>query len=139
MTAQNEPDANTSNYPGAVWAAADLRTFYDSYLGPAMNAAGSTSKLLAGDAGGFDKAATFLGPGLGSSYVAGSAIHAYSGTADQFGTVIASYPTKEAHMTEMSWQALTGHAWPGKSTQSASSQMGEMAGDCLIGAIRNGA
>ena len=130
VTPQNEP-AESQSYPSCQWAAADLATFVGTYLGPAFDTAGLTTKILVGDDFWSQSqfAATCLASSTAFPYIEGSAWHGYGGVPLNQLQTMRPYPSKTTHFTE--YRTL--------SSQSLTTSMQIMAGDVAIGSIRDGA
>lgn len=131
VTPQNEPNVSSSNYPCCGWTAADINIFVKRHLGPAFESAGLATKILMGDADWTQTpayATTALGDAATSPYVAGSAWHGYVGTPATETAVHKSFPAKEMHFTE--YRTLL--------SQSLDAAQAQMAGDSIIGNMRNG-
>jgi glucosylceramidase len=102
VTAQNEPEYSPGNYPGMAMSASDEATFINSYLGPAIQKAGLTTKILGYDHNWDDTSYPSTVLANAGNYTAGTAWHCYAGTPGAQTTVHNSYPGKDAYFTECS-------------------------------------
>jgi glucosylceramidase len=104
ITPQNEPEFSPSNYPGATMSAAAEATFIASYLGPAIQNAGLSTKILAYDHNWNDTTypSTILGNSAAAPYTAGVAWHCYAGDPSAQTTVHNAFPAKDTYFTECS-------------------------------------
>jgi glucosylceramidase len=104
ITPQNEPEFSPSNYPGATMSAADEATFIGSDLGPAIQKAGLSTKILGYDHNWNDTSypSTILGNAAAAAYTAGTAWHCYAGDPSAQTTVHNEYPAKDTYFTECS-------------------------------------
>jgi glucosylceramidase len=103
ITPQNEPLFNTAPYPCMGMSASEAVTFIGTHLGPALSAAGLSTKIITYDHN-WDVtsyATTVLGDGTAGPYTSGSAWHAYAGTPDAMTTVHNAYPAKDIYFTEI--------------------------------------
>lgn len=104
LTAQNEPEYSPSNYPGSTLTASQEATLIGSYLGPAIKAAGLSTKILAYDHNWDDTSypETILGNSTAAQYVSGVAWHCYAGDPSAQTTVHNAYPNTDTYFTECS-------------------------------------
>jgi glucosylceramidase len=104
VTPQNEPDNDPGNYPGMKWPAGDEATFINSYLGPAIQNAGLSTKILGYDHNWDDPGYPTTVLANAGNYTAGTAWHCYSdpnGVSAQT-QVHNAYPNKDTYFTECS-------------------------------------
>jgi glucosylceramidase len=120
ITVQNEPLYGGNN-PSMVMTGSEQATFIKSHLGPALQAAGLTTKIQVydhnPDAAGLDFVNTVLSDAAASPYIDGTAFHLYGGTMGALTQVHNSFPGKNIYFTEQWTQApgnfagdLTWHA-----------------------------
>ncbi len=104
MTAQNEPEYSPSNYPGSTFTAAQETSFIGSNLGPDLQKAGLSTKIIAYDHNWNDTSFpdTVLGNSTAAQYTAGVAWHCYAGDPSAQTTVHNAYPSKDTYFTECS-------------------------------------
>jgi glucosylceramidase len=104
LTAQNEPEYSPSNYPGSTLTASQEATLIGNYLGPAIKAAGLSTKILAYDHNWNDPSfpETILGNSTAAQYVSGVAWHCYAGDPSAQTTVHDAYPNTDTYFTECS-------------------------------------
>jgi O-glycosyl hydrolase len=102
VTVQNEP-ATAPPYPSMVMTSDDQATFIGQYLGPALAAAGLTTRIFTWDHNWQpDYALAVLGDQAANSVVKGAAFHCYLGTPDAMSAVHDAYPTVAMAVTECS-------------------------------------
>ncbi len=108
ITPQNEP-LNPNNNPSLVMQAADEGTFIRSFLGPAFQSAGITTKIIVYDhnCDRPDYPETILQDPAASAFVNGSAFHLYAGDISALSGVHNLYPGKQLYFTEQ-YTASTG-------------------------------
>ena len=101
ITPQNEP-LNPLNNPSMSMVATEEEEFIKNHLGPALQAAGLTTKIIVYDHNPdvTAYALTILGDAAAAKYVDGSAWHLYAGTIDALGNIHGAYPTKNVYFTE---------------------------------------
>ena len=101
ITPQNEP-LNPNNNPSLSMTAAQEATFIKSYLGPALQAAGLTTKIVVYDhnADHPEYATSILDDAAAKAFVDGSAFHLYAGTIDALTTVHNAHPDRNVYFTE---------------------------------------
>jgi glucosylceramidase len=102
VTPQNEPGYVPVHYPGMWLPPADEAAFIKQGLGPALQAHGLDTKILAFDHN-WDNAAyplSVLADPEASKYVAGVAWHNYGGSPDAMSAVHDAHPDKGAWFTE---------------------------------------
>ncbi|MBW8771540.1 MAG: glucosylceramidase [Gemmatimonadetes bacterium] len=101
ITPQNEP-LNPNNNPSLVMTAAQQATFIKSWLGPALQAAGLTTKIVVYDhnADHPEYATSILDDAAAKAFVDGSAFHLYAGTIDALTTVHNAHPDRNLYFTE---------------------------------------
>ena len=102
VTAQNEPEFSPGNYPGMAMSATDEATFINSYLGPAIQNAGLSTKILGYDHNWNDTSYPSTVLANAGNYTVGTAWHCYSGDPSAQSTVHNSYPSKDTYFTECS-------------------------------------
>jgi glucosylceramidase len=102
ITPQNEPDNDPGNYPGMKWPSSDEATFINSYLGPAIQSAGLSTKILGYDHNWDDTAYPQTVLANAGNYTAGTAWHCYGGDVSGQNTVHNAYPGKDTYFTECS-------------------------------------
>ena len=111
VTLQNEP-LNPYNNPSMVMQGSEQATFIKTYVGPAFQAAGITTKIQVydhnPDAAGLSFVNTVLSDAAASPYIDGSAFHLYGGTIDALTQIHNSYPTKNVYFTEQ-WTQSPGN------------------------------
>jgi len=109
IAVQNEP-LNPKNNPSLVMTAADQRTFIRDHLGPALQAAGLTTKIFLYDhnADHPEYPISILADPAAKAFVDGSAFHLYGGTIDALTTVHDAHPDRNLYFTEQ-WTSSTGH------------------------------
>ncbi len=101
ITPQNEP-LNANNTPSMVMQATDEEEFVKNHLGPALQAAGLTTKIIVWDHN-CDVASypeTILADPDAAKYVDGSGFHLYAGDISALTTVHNAYPAKNIYFTE---------------------------------------
>ena len=101
ITPQNEP-LNPGNNPSLYMVATDQANFIKNNLGPAFQAAGISTKIIAYDHNcdqpGYPT--TILSDATASAFVNGSAFHLYAGDISALTQVHDSYPDKQLYFTE---------------------------------------
>ena len=104
ITAQNEPEFSPSNYPGSTFTAAQETSFIGSNLGPDLQKAGLSTKIIAYDHNWNDTSfpETVLGNSTAGPYTAGVAWHCYAGAPSAQTTVHNAFPNKDTYFTECS-------------------------------------
>ena len=104
ITAQNEPEYSPSNYPGSTFTAAQEASFIGNNLGPDLQNAGLSTKIIAYDHNWNDTTfpETVLGDSTAGPYTAGVAWHCYAGDPSAQTTVHNAYPNKDTYFTECS-------------------------------------
>jgi glucosylceramidase len=101
VTLQNEP-LNPSNNPSMLMTAAEQATFIRDNVGPALRAAGLTTKIILYDHN-LDVPEyplTILRDNQASQYIDGSAFHLYAGNISAMSTVHDAFPSKNVYFTE---------------------------------------
>jgi glucosylceramidase len=108
ITPQNEP-LNPNNNPSMYMTAADQLTFIKNNLGPALQAAGLSTKIIVYDhnCDRPDYPITILADPIANAMVDGSAFHLYAGDISALGQVHSAYPDKNVYFTEQ-YTASTG-------------------------------
>jgi len=101
ITPQNEP-LNPGNNPSMVMSASQQATFIKNNLGPALVAAGITTKIIAYDhnCDHPDYPLTVLNDAAARTFVSGSAFHLYAGDISVLSQVHNTYPDKGVYFTE---------------------------------------
>jgi glucosylceramidase len=109
ITPQNEP-LNPDNNPSLQMVAADERDFIKNNLGPAFQAAGISTKIIAYDhnCDHPEYPLTVLGDATAAGFTDGSAFHLYAGDISALGSVHDAYPAKNLYFTEQ-YTASTGN------------------------------
>ena len=104
ITAQNEPEYSPSNYPGSTFTASQEASFIGNNLGPDLQKAGLSTKIIAYDHNWNDTTfpETVLGDPTAGPYTAGVAWHCYAGDPSAQTTVHNAYPNKGTYFTECS-------------------------------------
>lgn len=128
VTLQNEPLYGGNN-PSMLMNAAEQAAFIGGYVGPALAAAGLTTKIIAYDHNPdrADYPLAVLGDAAARPYVDGSAFHFYGGSITALTQVHNAFPTKNIYFTEQWTQA------PG----SFASDLAYHVSNLEIGAVRN--
>lgn len=101
ITPQNEP-LNPYNNPSLVMTALEQSTFIKANLGPALQAANLTTRIIVYDHN-CDQAIyplTVLGDASANPYIDGSAFHLYAGDISALSVVHNAYPDKNVYFTE---------------------------------------
>lgn len=104
LTIQNEPLNETYNSPGTLLPAAQASGFIGKFLGPNLQRAGLTTKVLAYDHN-WDHPEyplTILSDPQAAPFVAGSALHCYGGDVSAQNEIHRQFPDKGIWMTECS-------------------------------------
>jgi glucosylceramidase len=101
ITPQNEP-LHGGNNPSMVMQAAEQAAFIKNNLGPAFNAAGISTKIIAYDhnADRPDYPAAVLGDAAAYPFVDGSAFHLYGGDISALTQIHNAFPDKNVYFTE---------------------------------------
>ena len=101
IAVQNEP-LNPNNNPSMSMTAAQQATFIKSHLGPALQAAGLTTKIFVYDhnADHPEYPLAVLNDPAAKAFVDGSAFHLYGGTIDALTTVHNAHPDRNIYFTE---------------------------------------
>jgi glucosylceramidase len=104
MTVQNEPFSPVSTYPGMLFSAKQEAHFIGSYLGPAMENAHLSTKILVYDQNwdGANYPVEILRDKIAEPYVGGIAWHGYHGDPLVMENIQQRYPTIEQYITENS-------------------------------------
>ncbi|MDQ2810505.1 MAG: RICIN domain-containing protein [Actinomycetota bacterium] len=104
ITPQNEPEYSPSNYPGSTMTAPQEAAFIGDNLGPAIQSAGLSTKIIGYDHNWNDTAfpETILGDPAAGPYTAGVAWHCYAGDPSAQTTVHNAFPAKDTYFTECS-------------------------------------
>ena len=108
ITIQNEPQ-NPGNNPSLVLSALQEADFIKNQLGPAFQAAGITTKIIAWDHNCDNPVypITILNDAGARPFINGSAFHLYAGDISALSTVHNAYPDKDLYFTEQ-WTSSTG-------------------------------
>lgn len=108
ITPQNEPLYSTASYPCMDMPATDQLNFIKNNLGPAFQAAGVNTKIIAYDHNWdvTDYAISIVNDAGAAQFVSGSAFHAYAGNVSAMSVVHNANPNKGLYFTEIS-----GGAW----------------------------
>lgn len=101
MTPQNEP-LNPYNNPSMVMLANEETNFIKNNLGPAMQSAGITTKIICYDHNANDiaYADSVLSDPAASAFVDGTAFHLYAGSITALSTLHNLFPNKNIYFTE---------------------------------------
>jgi glucosylceramidase len=101
IAVQNEP-LNPNNNPSMSMTAAEQATFIKNHLGPALQTAGLTTKILLYDhnADHPEYPLAILNDPAAKAFVDGSAFHLYGGTIDALTTVHDAHPDRNLYFTE---------------------------------------
>ncbi|WP_375436868.1 glycoside hydrolase family 30 beta sandwich domain-containing protein [uncultured Hymenobacter sp.] len=101
ITIQNEP-LNPDNNPSMLMTAPEQATFVKSHLGPALRAAGLTTKIILYDHNldRTDYPLAVLGDAQARDYVDGSVFHLYAGNISALSAVHDAFPNKNVYFTE---------------------------------------
>jgi glucosylceramidase len=104
ITPQNEPEYSPSNYPGSTLTASQEASLIGNNLGPDLQKAGLSTKIIAYDHNWNDTTfpETVLGDPTAGPYTAGVAWHCYAGDPSAQTTVHDAYPNKDTYFTECS-------------------------------------
>jgi glucosylceramidase len=130
LTLQNEPGFAPKDYPGELLPPEQRAHIIGSYLGPALKAAGLTTRILDYDHN-WDRSESpmfALADATANPYIAGVAWHCYGGEVAAQSQVHDAFPTKDAYFTECS-----GGEWTGSWGASFDDQMKNL----IIGSTRN--
>jgi glucosylceramidase len=105
---QNEP-LNPNNNPSMLMTAIDQKAFIKNNLGPAIQNAGLTTKIVSYDhnCNVPSYPISILSDPIAYPYVNGSAFHLYGGDISTLSTVHNAYPNKKLYFTEQ-WTSSTG-------------------------------
>ncbi|MEM7680496.1 MAG: glycoside hydrolase family 30 beta sandwich domain-containing protein [Planctomycetota bacterium] len=103
ITTQNEPLFEPSNYPSSGMSSAQQAAFIGDALGPAFDAAGIDTKIIAFDHNWIDwqYPVDVLNDPEANQYTAGAAFHGYAGNVDQQSLFRNAHPDREVHYTEI--------------------------------------
>jgi glucosylceramidase len=101
IAVQNEP-LNPNNNPSMTMTAAAQATFIKSHLGPALQAAGLTTKIFLYDhnADHPEYPLAILDDPAAKAFADGSSFHLYGGTIDALTTVHDAHPDRNVYFTE---------------------------------------
>ncbi|WP_460615710.1 glycoside hydrolase family 30 protein [Hymenobacter seoulensis] len=101
LTLQNEP-LNADNNPSMVMTSAEQAVFIKEHVGPALRAAGLSTKIILYDhnADRTDYPLSILADAEVRQYVDGSAFHLYAGSIGSLTGVHNAYPDKHVYFTE---------------------------------------
>jgi glucosylceramidase len=104
ITPQNEPFSPVSTYPGMLFSAKQEAHFIGSYLGPAMESAHLSTKILVYDQNwdGATYPVDILRDKIAEPYVSGIAWHGYHGDPSVMENIHQRYPAMEQYITENS-------------------------------------
>ena len=133
ITPQNEPEYSPSNYPGSTLSASQEASFIGSNLGPDLQRAGLSTKIIAYDHNWNDTTfpETVLGDPSAGPYTAGVAWHCYAGDPSAQTTVHNAYPAKDTYFTECSGSQSSNPA------NTFSDSLDWQTENLIIGATRN--
>jgi glucosylceramidase len=101
IAVQNEP-LNPNNNPSMTMSAAEQATFIKNHLGPALQAAGLTTKIFLyyHNADHPEYPLSILDDPAAKAYVDGSAFHLYGGSIDALTSVHDAHPDRNLYFTE---------------------------------------
>lgn len=130
LTLQNEPGFEPKDYPGELLPPEQRAHIIGGYLGPALKAAGLTTRILDYDHNwDHPESPTFaLSDATARPYISGVAWHCYGGDVKAQSQVHDAFPDKDAYFTECS-----GGDWTGSWADSFDGQVK----DLIIGATRH--
>jgi glucosylceramidase len=133
ITPQNEPEYSPSNYPGSTLSAGQEASFIGSNLGPDLQKAGLSTKIIAYDHNWNDTTFpdTILADPSAGPYTAGVAWHCYAGDPSAQTTVHNAYPAKDTYFTECSGSQSSNPA------NTFSDSLDWQTENLIIGATRN--
>ncbi len=133
ITPQNEPEYSPSNYPGSTLTASQEASFIGNNLGPDLQRAGLSTKIIGYDHNWNDTSfpETVLGDSTAGQYTAGVAWHCYSGDPSAQTTVHNAYPNKDTYFTECSGSQSSNPA------NTFSDSLDWQTENLIIGATRN--
>jgi glucosylceramidase len=133
ISPQNEPEYSPSNYPGSTFTSTQEADFIADNLGPAIQSAGLSTKILDYDHNWNDPSfpETVLGDSAAAQYVSGTAWHCYAGDPSAMSTVEAQYPSYGTYQTECSGTQASDPADTFADTLDWEAQ------NLLIGSVRN--
>ncbi|HEV2373218.1 MAG TPA: glycoside hydrolase family 30 beta sandwich domain-containing protein [Streptosporangiaceae bacterium] len=133
VTPQNEPEFSPSNYPGSTFTASQEASLIADNLGPAMQRAGLSTKIIAYDHNWNDPSfpEAVLGDAAASRYVAGVAWHCYAGGVSAQTAVHKAYPHTPTYFTECSGAQSANPA------NTFSDTLDWETANLVIGAVRN--
>jgi len=116
VTLQNEPLYGGNN-PSMLMTGGEQAYLIKNNVGPALRAAGLSTKIIAydhnPDSNGLAFVNTVLGDGGASPFIDGSAFHLYGGTIDALTGVHNSFPNKNVYFTEQWTDAATANNFTG--------------------------
>ena len=131
LTPQNEPEYSPSNYPGSTLSASDEASFIQNNLGPAIQSAGLSTKIIGYDHNWDDPSFPETVLANAGQYTAGVAWHCYNGTPDAQTTVHNAFPSKDTYFTECSGSQSSNPA------NTFSDSLDWQTENLIIGATRN--
>ena len=133
ITPQNEPEYSPSNYPGSTLTASQEASLIGDNLGPDLQKAGLSTKIIAYDHNWNDTTfpETVLGDPTAGPYTAGVAWHCYAGDPSAQTTVHDAYPNKDTYFTECSGSQSSNPA------NTFSDSLDWQTENLIIGATRN--
>ena len=101
ITPQNEP-LHPGNNPSMLMTADQQASFIKNHLGPAMRAAGLSTKIVIYDhnCDRADYPIAVLSDAVANQYINGSAFHLYAGDISALSTVRNAFPSKDIYFTE---------------------------------------
>ena len=108
VTPQNEPE-NPYNNPSMTMTATQQADFIKNHLGPAFQAAGTSTKIIIWDHNSDNPnyPISILNDATARQYINGSAFHLYAGEISALSTVRSAHPDKQIYFTEQ-WTAANG-------------------------------
>jgi len=131
ITPQNEPEYSPSNYPGSTWSASAEVSFIQNNLGPAIQNAGLSTKIIGYDHNWDDTSFPETVLANAGQYTAGVAWHCYAGTPSAQTTVHNAYASKDTYFTECSGTQSS------PTSNTFSDTLMRQAENLVIGATRN--
>ncbi|MCM3790665.1 beta-1,6-glucanase [Domibacillus indicus] len=105
ITVQNEPGHTSPDYPTMSMGAEEQAAFIGEYLGPAFEANGIDTNIIAYDHNWKDALAytsSLFSNEKANRYTDGAAFHCYEGSPDAMNEVHARFPNKNLHVSECS-------------------------------------
>jgi glucosylceramidase len=139
---QNEPNNANTGYPCCGWAAADLVTFQQTYLGPAFDAIGVVDVKFITPSVSWGNGANYAGTQLASlganSYISALGVHGYSGAPISPYTTARYYGSVASGNSSPSAKPLFLTEWETTTQSSLQVNLTNMAGTAAISCLRYG-